>query len=84
MFVDAQDRDSVESGRIVGSDLQQWPDRLHGAPPGTELPADAVDRGVFSSDLCDRPSARARRQLGPWRRDPVVLFDEHRAGTGGF
>ena len=89
MLVNTQDRDALEPGRVVGRCLQQWPDRFpHGAPPrappGAELPADPVDTGVLTSDLSDRPPTRTSGQLAPWRRNPVVLFDEHRAGTGRF
>ncbi|MEI2810954.1 MAG: hypothetical protein V9F00_12405 [Nocardioides sp.] len=79
VLVDPEDGHPVEAGRVLVHRLQQRLDRLpHRAPPGAELAADPVHRGVLAADLLDRPPARSRRQRRARRGDALVLLHERR------
>ena len=85
VLIDAERVHALEAG-LVGShrDEQGLDGAPHRAPRRTELTRQPVDRGVFATDLADRPPARPGRQQRPRPRHAVVLLGHQPTGAVGL
>jgi hypothetical protein len=82
VLVDAEHLDAGEAGRVGVGRSQERSNRLPDRPPpGPELPTEAVDRGVLTAQLLDRPPTGPRRELPSRGSDELVLLDERRHRT---
>src|SRR5680860_1708211 len=85
VFIDAENRDAIETGLVRIRHLKEGTDRLPHRPPArAKLSAKPVDRGMLATKLPDRPPACTGSQFGAWQRDRLVLFHERTHRTRRF